>query len=134
MLTIKPQYQETDNRKSVKQSDNNSDYKKYSLNLSAANQQSGLCSNCIHANNCGFIHSGDPAVMFCEEYNCYTEKHNGAVEQLAKLQLHNVSDSSQNETQQHIDEYSGLCVSCEHRGNCTFSNTQNIIWHCEEFC
>ena len=93
----------------------------------ATHKRSGLCTTCIYADNCTFCFQPDRQVLQCEEFE-------GAQCTVA------VREFAPNDTTPDVQSdaevasrYKGLCRTCAHRDECTFSKPEGGVWHCEEF-
>ncbi len=79
----------------------------------------GLCTTCIHSENCIFCDSQE-VVHLCEEFDSSVEE--------KKINKISVPEKSQKE-----EEYVGLCSNCANVSGCMFSKPKSGVWHCEEY-
>lgn len=90
-------------------------------------KRSGLCTTCSHADSCTFPFQADRPVLQCEELDggqCAVTVCDSAPEG-ATADAHSDPEAAS----RHI----GLCGTCAHRDECTFSKPEGGVWHCEEF-
>lgn len=79
----------------------------------------GLCTTCIHNEDCSLKQKAEEKIIFCEEFD------NGVVPQ--KIHIPKETKIQSNE------EFKGICVNCENRFHCTLVKPESGIWHCEEY-
>ena len=98
------------------------------LNTGEKNRPSAtLCSTCIHNDEgCVLKGTGGKPVYECSEYDSST-----AIDRVG-----NSSDGLSG-TEAMVGSVAGtakgLCVNCENRNSCMFSDTVYGVWHCEEY-
>ena len=83
----------------------------------------GLCSTCIHKDDCVFLSGATEPVKYCDEFD------SGITTVPPKKEI-----SAEESTETGEDtELKGLCVNCENRETCTFEKPKSGVWHCEEY-
>ena len=89
---------------------------------------STLCSTCKNVENCITLKLSDGPIYFCEDF-CIDilpiTNHSNREEQHLKR--------SNNENSTNSTKYFGLCINCDNRHNCSLSNSEGGVWHCEEY-
>lgn len=88
------------------------------------NKNTGICQNCIHANECK---KTDTTVWFCEMFEISDE---------VKIKPGTEIKKTENDTEyvNNLDEkYKGLCINCNHRKTCKYAKSEGGIWHCEHY-
>ena len=86
----------------------------------------GLCANCNNLETClNFRARG--SVLFCNEHDTLVPVASSSAQSVAPSHLpaHPRSVAS--------NRFKGLCVDCESRMTCQFSNSEAGVWHCEEY-
>lgn len=81
----------------------------------------GLCSTCIHTEDCIYAHNSESIILQCEEFDGYEE---------VKKSRENFTGTVRNKNE---EEMTGLCANCANRDSCTFSKPEGGVWHCEEY-
>ncbi|MFP4460275.1 MAG: hypothetical protein ACLFSQ_11895 [Candidatus Zixiibacteriota bacterium] len=82
----------------------------------------GLCSTCIHADECTFPKSEDAPVMFCEEFE---------IEKAPERRV--IRQESEREELPGKKNLKGLCLNCANAATCTYPKPETGVWHCEEY-
>jgi len=84
-----------------------------------------LCVTCIHQKDCVFAGKGKKPVMQCEEFDFMNKD------------IHiNSENILQNENLEavYVQQFKGLCATCENRDSCVLKKSEAGVWHCEEYC
>lgn len=87
-------------------------------------QLSGLCINCLNADDCGYRANHTKPIIFCEEFSC-DEPKDSYPNDIGKI----------SET----DDYpinpipNGLCSNCENSETCNLQKTDSNVINCEEY-
>ena len=84
---------------------------------------SGICSTCIHLDDCLHRLESGQVIWFCEEFDDF----------IPTEPLANTSNTDQPESPDAGGEFMGLCVNCEHRDYCVQAKTDGGVWFCEEY-
>ena len=90
-------------------------------------KQVGICSTCNHLEECTSKKNWRGPVFFCEEFDDYLPPKEILLSKKVEV------DSDAFRIENEANEYSGLCVNCEHRKTCTFPKSEGGVWHCEEY-
>jgi hypothetical protein len=83
--------------------------------------KTGLCSTCLHAEDCSITNGGGSGVFQCSEYE-------PAGQTSFRAQEGATSGSSHREA-----NLLGLCADCANREQCAFPKPEGGVWHCEEY-
>ncbi|OIO65033.1 MAG: hypothetical protein AUJ47_03270 [Candidatus Marinimicrobia bacterium CG1_02_48_14] len=94
----------------------------YQTPVSPAKQinDTGLCQNCLHVNECTLRRNPDEAIVACEEHE---------IAGGTNLKLHRGTQPKPAEQSQFL----GLCMNCDIRAECTLPKAEAGVWHCEEY-
>ncbi len=84
---------------------------------------SGLCINCLNADECRYRVNHTRPIIFCEEFSCTDplESNNNIAEVIPK------NENSLNSS------LKGLCSNCENIEICNLQETDTAILNCEEY-
>ena len=104
---------------------------------------STLCSTCKNVENCITLKLSDGPIYFCEDF-CIDIFHvvgnffNTGDIDILPITNHNVGEeehirSPNNRNVITSTKYFGLCINCDNRHNCSLSNSEGGVWHCEEY-
>ncbi len=86
--------------------------------------QNELCSTCNEVDECIIPRSNTRLpVVYCEQFNDFYP-----APPRKQPEIKAVSIPAKDEI-----EYKGLCVNCEHRGECVHARTEGGVWHCEQY-
>ncbi len=83
----------------------------------------GLCVNCEHRDSCAFREKSGQPVQFCEEFSISNTQMNATPSSEPVI----VSKAKK------VSLYTGLCINCEHREDCTYVENGAGGWFCEEY-
>jgi len=85
-----------------------------------------LCMTCNDQNLC--ISDSRRPVMFCEQFDDFTQMPEKAIEPKPETHSKKVDDDD-------TDDYKflGLCINCDHRKICPLAKSEGGVWHCEEY-
>ncbi len=87
------------------------------------NGKMGICSTCIHLEDCVHRKNADQAIWFCEDFDdsvaVETRKPEVSTERHKSTPIEN--------------GYMGLCVNCDHREYCINAKQAGGVWQCEEY-
>ncbi|MFO7912230.1 MAG: hypothetical protein R6V15_08730 [Desulfotignum sp.] len=89
------------------------------------NISSGLCANCIHAGQCGFMKNNTRPIIFCEEFSCACPEGTCA-QPIAEITtpLAAVNGSSRE----------NICSNCENLETCCLQEKHhNSVMCCKEY-
>ena len=86
-------------------------------------QLSGLCINCLNAEECRYRANHTKPIIFCEEFSC-TEV-SESISNIARAipTIENVVNSP----------LKGICSNCENIETCNLQRTDDIVIYCEEY-
>ena len=86
-------------------------------------QLSGLCTNCLAADDCRYRVNHTKPIIFCEEFSCTdpSELNNTISGVIPKVE--NLVNSS----------LKGICINCENIDLCNLQKTDTAIMNCEEY-
>ncbi len=86
-------------------------------------QLSGLCINCLNAEECSYRVNHTRPIIFCEEFSCIdpSESKSNIARVIPKIE--NSLNSS----------LKGLCSNCENSETCNLQRTDDIVINCEEY-
>ena len=88
------------------------------------NNELGICSNCIHLNDCRYRMQIDKAFFHCDEHE--SSRPNETVNlSHSETPADMLTDSDR--------KYRGLCMNCDNRETCKIEKPETGIWHCEEY-
>ena len=82
----------------------------------------GICVNCDHKNDCAYRQNPDKPILFCEQFEIYTEP----------SKTMSIKRQKQ-ETETDVNKFKGLCQNCENRSSCMYPKPESGVWHCEEY-
>lgn len=92
----------------------------------------GICITCNDGPTCVRRKSHGKPVWYCEEFDDYTPPPiKSAVSDSILAQDDRLIKSLESKTE--LTKYSGLCVNCEKRENCSFAKLGSEIWQCNEY-
>ncbi len=86
-------------------------------------QIAGICSTCIHIDDCLHRLRSGVIIWFCEQFD-------DRVEIKPRSPRKRITETQGTDSQ---EGYLGLCVNCENRAECVHSKTPGGIWYCEEY-
>ncbi len=92
--------------------------------MSKQYEYSGLCMNCLHAPNCMHRLNHKNPIMFCEDF--FYEKREEDLNSNSNL---NITSSCYEEESQ----YSGLCMNCSNRKDCSSKVVRSGVVNCNEY-
>jgi len=86
-------------------------------------QLSGLCINCLNAEECRYRANHTRPIIFCEEFICtdLSEPKSNIARVIPKIE--NSLNSS----------LKGLCSNCENIETCNLQKTDDTVINCEEY-
>lgn len=82
----------------------------------------GLCSTCVHSENCTMCQSFKGKIFQCEEFDDYAPQ---------KILTEDKAEEKKSSVQ--YSSLKGLCMNCDFAGTCTFSKPETGIWNCNEY-
>ena len=82
-----------------------------------------LCTTCTHEDGCVNAVDNKRPIYYCEEFESYTPPVAEPENDTRPVEA-NPADS---------EEYTGICINCDHRATCPNASTEGGIWHCEEY-
>lgn len=81
----------------------------------------GICNTCKHERTCILIQGEKSPIFNCEKY------------ELVPTQTKQEQNSKIEVTEEiSLADYSGICINCDYRVECTLRCKTSVIWHCEE--
>ena len=86
-----------------------------------------LCANCRHQSDCGFLPRASAPILECELYEC------GPAGK-PRLMVVKKADSPLALPREEPEALLGLCMNCEHQGDCNLPKPAGGVWMCEEYC
>jgi hypothetical protein len=86
-----------------------------------------ICHTCNHVRDCISKKRCDHPVWFCEEFDNYTP-----VEETRYVEAVGPIPGGDRQLVD-IQQFQGLCINCENRGNCKLAKPNGGIWHCQEY-
>ena len=86
-------------------------------------QLSGLCINCLNADECSYRVNHTRPIIFCEEFLCTDppESKNN-IDRVIKKADYSIDLPAK-----------GLCSNCENRETCNLQKTDDDVINCEEY-
>ncbi len=86
-------------------------------------QLSGLCINCLIADECRYRLNHTQPIIFCEEFSCTdpSESNNNIARDIPKIEK--LLNSS----------LKGICSNCENIETCNLQKTGGYVINCEEY-
>ena len=86
-------------------------------------QLSGLCINCVNAEDCSYRANHTKPIIFCEEFSCAdpSESISNIAREIPKIE--NSLNSS----------LKGICSNCENIETCNLQRADDIVINCEEY-
>jgi hypothetical protein len=85
-------------------------------------KKEGICQNCIYKEDCIYKIDSKQQIIYCEEHNsCLPIKTEKPLQKSEAILV--VTNS----------KFTGLCINCDNRNDCTLRNSNHVIWHCEEY-
>ena len=84
---------------------------------------SGLCINCLNADQCSYCVNQVKPIIFCEEFSCTepSEQKNISSEVSKKVDYNRHS------------VLKGICINCENAEICNLQKTGSNVLYCEEY-
>ena len=86
-------------------------------------QLSGLCINCLNAEECSYRVNHTRPIIFCEEFSCFDPSESKSNIARAIPKIENSLNSS----------LKGICSNCENIETCNLQRTDDIVINCEEY-
>jgi hypothetical protein len=86
-------------------------------------QSEGLCMTCEHTHTCAFKKASSQPVVFCEEF----------VEGVGSDEASATAVRTRSTHFQVDYNLKGLCMNCEHHGDCVHEKPFGGVWHCENY-
>ncbi|MCD4719395.1 MAG: hypothetical protein K8S13_05995 [Desulfobacula sp.] len=86
-------------------------------------QLSGLCLNCLNADECRYRMNHTKPIIFCEEFTCTDPSEPKS--NIAKA-IEKVDDSIE-------PMQKGICSNCENIETCNLQRTDDTVINCEEY-
>ncbi len=84
----------------------------------------GLCANCRHQSDCGFLARACTPILECELYEC-------GLSDRPRLMV--VKKACAAAVSEEAEAPLGLCMNCENRESCNLPKPQGGVWMCEEY-
>ncbi len=94
------------------------------LKILKVKEHRGLCLTCKNSAYCTFARNITKPVLQCEEFEGYV----ATPKPISTKKVDEIIAEKKNAI-----EYKGLCVNCENREDCTYSNREGGVWHCDEY-
>lgn len=91
-------------------------------------EHNSICSTCINAQNCTSLKRSDEPILFCEDF-CIDIPPVTEDDKRESLPINN----SCNIMDTNSKTFFGLCINCDNRKKCVFSNNEGGVWHCQEY-
>jgi len=88
----------------------------------AANENLGLCSTCIHFANCTTRQSFKGKILQCEEFDDYLPK-----------QILTGEKKEEEKTPVQYSPLKGLCMNCDFASSCKLFKPDIGVWFCNEY-
>ena len=107
-------------------------------------QLTGLCINCLSADDCGYRINQTKPIIFCEEFSyedCGDQaNHAKSINSLNKSSCsdtlgleNNIIRVSPQVLNSDKSIPKGICCNCENYKTCTLKKTESVVINCEEY-
>ena len=97
--------------------------------MNLAENYNDLCVSCNYMSLCTKRKNLKRPVWFCEEYDDFLPPVNNMVKNAAKDKI----NSPHSNPIENSGKYKGICINCLNREICCYANSEQIVWHCEEY-
>ena len=85
----------------------------------------GLCITCIHVETRCWVRDDGLPIVQCEQFDSGPTGCDGEPATETEARDH--------PRMEYGDEL-GLCMNCDHRGDCSLPRPEGGVWHCEQYC
>ena len=85
-------------------------------------ESKSICITCKYEKTCIYLKDTKDPIFHCEEYELVSN-------QISKEQ----NNKTKAKEELSPNEYTGICVNCDNRKECTIRCKTSVIWHCEEY-
>jgi len=92
--------------------------------MESSSKEQGICSTCVHLENCEHRRKTTGPIWFCEDFDDY-------VPEKAERKIKPAGTPPQPDPND--DKFMGLCVNCDHRFTCVNAKQPGGVWFCEEY-
>ncbi|MCX6233650.1 MAG: hypothetical protein NT175_02855 [Bacteroidetes bacterium] len=91
-------------------------------NITAANENIGLCSTCNYNDNCSTRKSFKGEILHCEEFDDYIPQ-----------QILTEEKANEEKSPVQYAPLNGLCLNCDLVSTCTLPKHESGVWFCNEY-